>query len=317
VAKEEKVKRGKGKAKDTVGGEGKESGPAPPKQREQQPEAGPSRIRATSPLPKKKAKAVPQPSGAEATVPSGATGARHSRAKVTVPQPKSRPSPWVTMPPMTVWKSRFHAGVPPPKTSKAPRTHGVPTDEMARLSVHEGQEGVREGASHSHRRLGSLEGMDVDGEDGPQGSKWKRGDERERDHSDGEEEKEDDEADEEVEERKAKRPRAGASKRRIEGTGKYYNPPCQLCQQIGKKCEKQKKTWACCWCAVKKMGCKRGKGDKRRNARDSGPEDDSDDEPALSGAEGTARQPVAVPSKGLDRKGKAKGKFLLSYYIPR
>jgi hypothetical protein len=154
--------------------------------------------------------------------------------------------------------------------------------------------------------------MQVDGEDELQGSKRKRGDERDREYSDGEDEKED-EDDEAEEERRVKRPRAGESKRRIPvGTGRYYNPPCKPCEQNGTRCEKQKKAWACCRCAVKKVACRRGQseGGRRRNARSSG-EDDGDDEPQGSDMERPARQPVAVPVKGADRKGKAKGNFLV------
>lgn len=262
MAKEEPTRREKGKAKDTVG-ERKGSGPARGKEREQQPEAGPSRIRATSPLPNKRANTVPQPSGAagtpasgardtEALPLSGAAGAAQSRAERALP-----PKPPVPQP----WKSKFLAAALPPKTSKAPRTHGMPTDEMARFSV---RERPREGAPRSHRRLGSLEeDMEIDGEDGSQGSKRKRGDEGEREYSDGEEEKDDDRDDDGEEERKVKRPRAGGSKRKTpQGTGKYYNPPCEPCEKNGMRCEKQKKAWACVWCAKKKVVCRQGQGEK-------------------------------------------------------
>jgi len=153
--------------------------------------------------------------------------------------------------------------------------------------------------------------MDVDGDYEPQASKRKRVDEPV--DSDGEEEKEDDEEDEE---RKVKRPRARVSKRReVKGTGKFYNPSCDTCAENGAKCEKQAKYWACCRCAIKKIGCKRGDQSKRRNARVSGPEDgedDEDDEELTSEGEApSARQPVAVPRKRLDRKGKGKGKWCI------
>jgi hypothetical protein len=322
LAKEEEGKNGKGKAKDTVVGAGKGSGRVSPKQREWQPEAGPSRIRATSPPAEKNARTVGQRLGAANAAPSGAggaggwravgaeplgaEGAAASRAEHTVPPRPSVPQP------ATVWQSRFHPAVPAPKTSKAPRMHGPPTDEMARLSVGERQKSAKEGASRSHRRLGSLEEeIDVEGEDGPHGSKRKRSDEGERDYSDGEEEKEDKD-DEGIEERKVKRPRAGGSKRKVpEGTGEYYRPACEPCKVNGTKCEKQEKNWACVRCATKKVACKRGQ-DKRRNARDSEPEDDSD-EPGTSEAEQSARQRSAVPMKRRDRKGKGRGRF--TYYV--
>ena len=104
---------------------------------------------------------VPSETGtAELARGGGAAGAKQSRAvppKPPVPQP---------------WTLKFYAAVQPPKTSKAPRMHGVPTDEMARLSVGERQEGAREGAGRSHCWLGSLEEeMDINGEDESQGSK--------------------------------------------------------------------------------------------------------------------------------------------------
>ena len=71
---EEETKIDKGKGKEMVG-EGKGLHLVPPKEREQQPEAGPSRIRPTSPLSKKKAKMVPQASGAESVPQSRAAGA--------------------------------------------------------------------------------------------------------------------------------------------------------------------------------------------------------------------------------------------------
>ena len=67
LAKEEPTRREKGKGKDTVG-EGKGSGPAWGKKREQQPEAGPSWIWAMPPLPNKKANTVEQPLGAAGTL---------------------------------------------------------------------------------------------------------------------------------------------------------------------------------------------------------------------------------------------------------
>ena len=119
--------------------------------------------------------------------------------------------------------------------------HGVPMDEMARLSVGERQEGAREGAGRSHRWLGSLEEeMDINGEDASQGSKRKRRDEGDREYSNGEEEKEDDREEDRVEERKVKCPRAG-SKQKIQGTGKYYTPTCEPCKDNGTRCEKQKR----------------------------------------------------------------------------
>ena len=314
----EKTKIDKGKGKETVG-EGKGLRPVPPKEREQQPAAGPSRIRPTSPLPKKKANAVPQASGAdnvpqsgaagaETMVPSGAGRGESSRAAGAERSRAVPPKPPVPQP----WTSKFYAAVRPAKTTKAPRMHGVPTDEMARLSVGERQEGAREGARRSHRRLGSLEEeMDIDGEDVSQGSKRKRRDEGDREYSDGEEEKEDDREEDRVEERKVKRPRAGGSKRKIQGTGKYYTPACEPCEDNGTRCEKQKKAWACVRCAIKKVGCRRGRGEKWKNARDSGPDEDSNDEAATSDAERSARQPVAVPRKGPDRKGKGRGKIPL------
>ena len=307
----EKATGKKGKAKERVG-EWKEARPAPMREREEQPQAGPSQIRATSPVAKQKAKMVPQHTGAEARLSSSATGAVTMpgsgavRAETTVPPRPAVPQPW---------QSKFHVAVPPPKTSKAPWMHGVPTDEMARLSVHERGEGAREGAGRSHRWLGSLEEeMEIDGEDGSQASKWKRGDEGNREYSDGEDEKEDDRDDKRVEERKVKRPRAGGSKQNIQGTGKYYTPACEPCENNGTRCEKQKKAWACVQCAIKKVACHRGRGEKRKNARDSGPEDDSNDEAAMSDAERSAWQRGAVPSKGPDRKGKGKGKFSFSIF---
>ena len=109
-----------------------------------------------------------------------------------------------------------------------------------------------------------------------------------------------------MEERKVKRPRAGGSKQKIQGTGKYYTPACEPCEDNGTRCEKQKKAWACVRCAIKKVGCRRGRGEKRKNARDSGP-----DEAATSDAERSARQPVAMPRKGPDRKGKGRGNIPL------
>ena len=309
----EKATGEKGKAKERVG-ERKGARPAPMREREEQeqPQVGPSRIWATSPLAKQKAETVPQHTGAKARLSSGAAGAVTMldsgavRAETTVPPKPAVPQPW---------QSKFHAVVPPPKTSKAPRMHGALMDEMARLSVRERGEGAREGARHSHRRLGSLEEeMEIDGEDGSQASKRKRGDEGDREYSDGEDEKEDDRDDERVEERKVKRPRAGGSKRNIQGTGKYYTPTCEPCEDNGTRCEKQKKAWACVWCAIKKVACRRGRGEKRKNARDSGPEDDSNDEAVMSDAERSARQHVAVLRKGPDRKGKGKGKFYFSVF---
>ena len=294
----EKATGEKGKAKERVG-ERKEARLAPMREREEQeqPQVGPSRIWATSPLAKQKAETVPQHTGAKARLSSGAAGAVTMldsgavRAETTVP-----PKPAVLQP----WQSKFHAVVPPPKTSKAPRMHGALMDEMARLSVRERGEGAREGARHSHRRLGSLEEeMEIDGEDGSQASKRKRGDEGDREYSDGEDEKEDDRDDERVEERKMKRPRARGSKRNIQGTGKYYTPTCEPCEDNGTRCEKQKKAWACVWCAIKKVACRRGRGEKRKNARDSGPEDDSNDEAVMSDAERSARQHVQ-PLRQLD-----------------
>ena len=157
--------------------------------------------------------------------------------------------------------------------------------------------------------------MEIYGEGRSQGSKWKRGDEGERDYSEGEEEKEDDKDDEGVE-RKAKHPKVGGSKWKVpQGTGKYYNPPCLPCKENGSRCEKQKKAWACCQCAVKKVACWQGQGEKRCNARDSGQED-SNEEPAMSNAEHLAWQHHARLRKGPDRKGKGKGKFLLSSSHP-
>ena len=179
------------------------------------------------------------------------------------------------------------------------------------LKVGERQEGVREGAGHSHRQLGSLEEeMDIDGEDASQGSKRKRHDEGDREYSDGEEEKEDDREEDRVEERKVKCPRAG-SKRKIQGTGKYYTPACEPCEDNGTRCEKQKKAWACVQCVMKKVACRRGQGEKQKNARDSGPEEDSNDEAATSDAERSAWQHIAVPRKGPDRKGKGRGNIPL------
>ena len=162
---EEKTKIDKGKGKEMVG-EGKGLCPVPPKEREQQPEAGPSQIRPTSLLPKKKAKMVLQASsannvpqsgaaGVETMVPSGAGGAESSRAERSRAMPPKPPVP-------QLWTSKFYAVMQPAKSSKAPRMHGVPMDEMVRLSVGERQEGAREGARHSHRWLGSLEEMDID-----------------------------------------------------------------------------------------------------------------------------------------------------------
>ena len=190
--------------------------------------------------------------------------------------------------------------------------HGVPMDEMARLPVGERQEDAREGAGCSHRRLGSLEEeMDIDGEDVSQGSKQKRHDEGDREYSDGKEEKEDDREEDRVEERKVKRPRAGGSKRKIQGTEKYYTPAYEPCEDNGTRCEKKKKAWACVQCEMKKVACRQGRGEKRKNARDSGPEEDSNDEGATSNAERSARQRVAVPRKGPDRKGKGRGNIPL------
>jgi len=184
--------------------------------------------------------------------------------------------------------------------------HGPPTDEMAKLSVGERQEGAREGASRRHRRLASLE-EEVDEEYRPQPSKRKRVDEMV--DSDGEEEKEDD--DEEVEERSTKRPRVRGSQRRVVvGTGEFYNPRCELCQEKGRRCEKQnKRNWACCLCATRKVACKRGGGEKRRNARYSAREDESD-APSTSDEEGPAPHGTAVPRTGHDRKGKGRGKWI-------
>jgi len=336
----ETAKKEKAKAKDTLRGEGKSTGQAPPKDREQQPVAGPSRIRATSPLPRHEGKAVPKASGAESTLPGGAGGAgpsthrgagrqkaggtgapRHDggersttdgaagpEASPPVPQRTYRPFPYDTLPPMKVSQPRFHRVALP----KAPRIHGPPTDEMSRLSVRETQEGAKEGARRPHRRLASLE-MEVDEEDRTQGPKRKRGDRRV--DSDGEEEKEDDE-DEDMEERKVKRPRARASKMRIvKRTGKFYNPACKPCNDIGARCEKQERNWACCRCAEKKVGCRRGQSEKRRNARESGPEDDDDDDEP-SDAVPLARHRAAVPRKRLDRKGKGKGESFFYHIHP-
>ena len=253
---------------------------------------------------------VPQSgtAGAETMVPTGPGRAESSRAAGAARSRAVPPKPPVPQP----WTSKFYAAVRPAKTSKAPRMHGVPTDEMARLSVGERQEGAREGAGRSHRQLGSLEEeMDINGEDESQGSKRKRRDEGDREYSDGEEEKEDDREEVRVEERKVKRPRAGGSKRKIQGTGKYYTPACEPCEDNGTRCEKQKKAWACVRCAIKKVGCRWGRGEKRKNARDSGPDEDSNDEAATSDAERSAWQPVAVPRKGPDRKGKGRGNIPL------
>jgi hypothetical protein len=325
LAKEKEGNNGKGKAKDTGGEAGKGSGRVSPKQRERQPEAGPSRIRATSPLAERNARTVTQRVGAEGALPSGSGGAvgwrtvgaepsgtggaASSRADDTVP-----PRPPVPQP-TTGWQSKFYAAAPPPKTSKAPRMHGPPTDEMARLSVRGREKSVKEGAPHSHRRLGSLEEeIDVEAEDGSHGSKRKRGDEGERDYSDGESEK-DDRDDEGMEERKVKRPRAGGSKRKVPvGTGEYYKPACEPCKVNGTKCEKQEKNWACVRCANKKVACRRGQH-KRRNARGSGPEEDSD-EPGTSEAEPSARHRSAVPTKRPDRKGKGRGRLMHYISIP-
>ena len=315
---EEKTKINKGKGKEMVG-EGKGLHPVPPKEREQQPEAGPSQIRPMSPLPKKKVKTVPQASGAknvpqsratgaEAMVPSGAGRAKSSRATGAERSRAVLPKPLVPQ----LWTSKFYAVVRPAKTSKAPHMHGMPTDEMARLSVGERQEGVREGARCSHRQLGLLEEeMDIDGEDVSQGSKWKRHDEGDREYSNGEEEKEDNREEDRVEERKVKRPRAGGSKQKIQGTGKYYTPACEPCEDNGMRCEKQKKAWACVQCVMKKIACWWGQGEKRKNTRDSGPEEDSNDKAATSDAEHSAWQCVAVPRKGPDRKGKGRGNIPL------
>ena len=336
-----KERKGKAKAKDTMGGV---TGPAPTKASERRPEAGPSRIRVTSPLPMDREKSVPQVKGPEATLPTGAgpsgsstsgwagpsqtaragpsqtaragpstTGPGRSKAvgaagpapatavaMPSVPPRESRTS-FDTVRPPGGWSSKFYAAMG--NTAKAARMHGPPTDEMAKLSVGERQEKTREGASRPHRRLASLE-EDVDEEYRPQPSKRKRLEEMV--DSDGEEEKEDD--DEEVEERSTKRPRVRGSQRRVVlGTGEFYNPRCELCQEKGWKCEKQsKKNWACCRCAVKKVGCKRGGGEKRRNARRSDQEDESDG-PATSDGEGPAPHGTAVPRTGHDRKGKGKG----------
>ena len=138
-----------------------------------------------SPLPKKKANMVLPLSGAEHVPQSGAAGAetmvpsraRRAESSRAAGAKRSRavlPKPPVPQP----WTSKFYAAVWPAKTSKAPRMHGMPTDEMARLLVGERQEGAREGARRSHRWLGSLEEeMDIDGEDESQGSKRKRRDE--------------------------------------------------------------------------------------------------------------------------------------------
>ena len=149
-----------------------------------------------------------------------------------------------------------------------------------------------------------------DGEDVSQGSKQKRCDEGDREYSDGEEEKEDDREEDRVEERKVKRPRAG-SKWKIQGTGKYYTPACEPCEDNGMRCEKQKKAWACVRRAMKKIACWWGRGEKQKNARDSGPEEDSNDEAATSNTEYLARQRVAMLRKGPDRKGKGRGNIPL------
>ena len=264
-----------------------------------------SQEKANTVLPPSGAEHVPQSRAAEAEtiVPSGAGRAESSRATGAERLRAVPPKPPVPQ----LWTSKFYAAVWPAKSSKAPHMHGVPMDEMARLSVGERQEGAREGAGHSHHRLGLLEEeMDINGEDESQGSKQKRRDEGDREYSDGKEEKEDDREEDRVEERKVKRPRAGGSKRKIQGTGKYYTPACEPCDDNGMRCEKQKKAWVCVQCVIKKVACQRGRGEKQKNARDSGPDEDSNNEAAMSNAERSARQCVAVPRKGPDRKGKGR-----------
>jgi hypothetical protein len=330
----------------------RESAPGP-RAGERQPEPASSRIRPTSPLAREGAKTLPGPSAAKDIVRPGAAGAGKAPG-----QPAAKPSGAGGPPPrvlvhreggrMTTSNMQNRErnvaepsrvvprkpSVPPAESNTTgeyrtklyppvgPPRARLPTDQMARLSVGGRPEDTSTPAPSSYRRLGSLErDMDVD-EAQESGSKRKRGADRRKPDSDGEDEIEDEEYEEE---RVAKRSRpVGSGRKPIVGTGTYFVPACEVCDERGLKCEKQAQAWACVRCAKKKVACIRDSTEKRRNARVARDEDNEGEETtAPSDGEHVAPRP-APPARqrttrsrrnGPDRKGKGKGKSSLLYVM--